>query len=107
MSDSQVPEPNSASHNCPAECPNRAKPTQVQNFGLLIVTIALTLFTGAWVARGYFERKSPSVWEIGFAVACIYLALTDPKAARSLSARTIGHFLAVDVNSLQEPSDSQ
>lgn len=106
MSDSQVPKPNLASPDCPTDCPNRLKPgTQKQNPGLAVVAIALTLFVGAWVSRGWFERKSPSVFEVGFAVACIYLALADPKSARSLSARAVGHFLAVDTS--KEASDSQ
>lgn len=75
-------------HQCPADCPHRPD-SRVQRIGLRVGAIALTLFLGAWVARGCLERKTPSVFEIGFAIACIYLLQVDPKAAQTISTKAV------------------
>ncbi|MBD1995979.1 hypothetical protein H6G00_05030 [Leptolyngbya sp. FACHB-541] len=105
MSEPQVPEQDLSPPNCPTDCPNRqsksAEELRAQRLGLEIAAIALTLFIGAWVGRGWLERKTPTVFEIGFAIACVYLARVDPKAAKAVSARAVGRYLAADTTSEQ------
>ncbi|HEY9645415.1 MAG TPA: hypothetical protein V6C88_03545 [Chroococcidiopsis sp.] len=81
-----MPEP----PECPQNCPNRVPEKRQQRIGLGVAAIALTLFVGSWVARGIIDRKTPTVFEVGFALACVYLGLADPKSAQQISIRALG-----------------
>lgn len=69
------------------------------NRGLVLISIALPLFVGAWVARGLIEKKTPSTFEVGFAVLTVCALYVDPKKSGELGKGAIVRLLGVQQGS--------
>lgn len=62
--------------------------------GQIMGAIAIICFVGSWAVKAVVERKSPSGFEVGFALINVYAFYSDPKKAMKVGIGAIGRMMA-------------